>query len=115
MFLGFALTDLRFSKLPYFRQNIAFRLPLFFLFLQPQNYLLDEKNNAVIYFKLFIIRRMQFYKKGPHVLEIFFSNILFLELSLVQRNSAPERQCLICDDRATGLHYGIISCEGMYF
>jgi germ cell nuclear factor len=34
------------------------------------------------------------------------------DLSIVSRNAAPERQCLICGDRATGLHYGIISCEG---
>lgn len=25
---------------------------------------------------------------------------------------ADQRTCLICGDRATGLHYGIISCEG---
>lgn len=25
---------------------------------------------------------------------------------------ADQRSCLICGDRATGLHYGIISCEG---
>ncbi len=25
---------------------------------------------------------------------------------------AEQRSCLICGDRATGLHYGIISCEG---
>lgn len=25
---------------------------------------------------------------------------------------AEQRTCLICGDRATGLHYGIISCEG---
>ncbi|KAG7280028.1 hypothetical protein CRUP_013575 [Coryphaenoides rupestris] len=27
-------------------------------------------------------------------------------------DSADQRTCLICGDRATGLHYGIISCEG---
>jgi hypothetical protein len=27
-------------------------------------------------------------------------------------DEVPERKCLICGDRATGLHYGIISCEG---
>jgi len=34
------------------------------------------------------------------------------DLSIVPRSSNPERSCLICGDRATGLHYGIISCEG---
>ena len=24
----------------------------------------------------------------------------------------PQRQCGVCYDKATGLHYGIISCEG---
>lgn len=27
-------------------------------------------------------------------------------------DAADQRTCLICGDRATGLHYGIISCEG---
>ncbi|CAL8328690.1 unnamed protein product [Arctogadus glacialis] len=30
----------------------------------------------------------------------------------VKDDSAELRTCLICGDRATGLHYGIISCEG---
>ncbi|XP_029108671.1 nuclear receptor subfamily 6 group A member 1-A-like [Scleropages formosus] len=29
-----------------------------------------------------------------------------------QDDQADQRTCLICGDRATGLHYGIISCEG---
>ncbi|XP_050972598.1 nuclear receptor subfamily 6 group A member 1-A isoform X1 [Labeo rohita] len=29
-----------------------------------------------------------------------------------QDDQAEQRSCLICGDRATGLHYGIISCEG---
>ena len=31
---------------------------------------------------------------------------------LLTDDSAELRTCLICGDRATGLHYGIISCEG---
>lgn len=30
----------------------------------------------------------------------------------VPDDRAEQRTCLICGDRATGLHYGIISCEG---
>jgi len=30
----------------------------------------------------------------------------------VRGDDVPDRKCLICGDRATGLHYGIISCEG---
>lgn len=30
----------------------------------------------------------------------------------VSDDQAEQRSCLICGDRATGLHYGIISCEG---
>uniref|UniRef100_A0A8C7V1K9 Nuclear receptor subfamily 6, group A, member 1a n=1 Tax=Oncorhynchus mykiss TaxID=8022 RepID=A0A8C7V1K9_ONCMY len=33
-------------------------------------------------------------------------------LSLLSDDAADPRVCLICGDRATGLHYGIISCEG---
>ncbi|CAB1319591.1 unnamed protein product [Coregonus sp. 'balchen'] len=31
---------------------------------------------------------------------------------MVRDDAADPRVCLICGDRATGLHYGIISCEG---
>ncbi|KPP70420.1 nuclear receptor subfamily 6 group A member 1-A-like [Scleropages formosus] len=38
---------------------------------------------------------------------------LLLSLILsVCNDQADQRTCLICGDRATGLHYGIISCEG---
>ncbi|KPP59869.1 hypothetical protein Z043_122173, partial [Scleropages formosus] len=30
----------------------------------------------------------------------------------IHDDQAEQRTCLICGDRATGLHYGIISCEG---
>ncbi|XP_072563371.1 nuclear receptor subfamily 6 group A member 1-A isoform X1 [Paramormyrops kingsleyae] len=32
--------------------------------------------------------------------------------SIILDDQAEQRTCLICGDRATGLHYGIISCEG---
>lgn len=32
----------------------------------------------------------------------------------VRGDEVPDRKCLICGDRATGLHYGIISCEGLF-
>ncbi|MGH0116057.1 UNVERIFIED_CONTAM: hypothetical protein FKN15_023090 [Acipenser sinensis] len=36
-----------------------------------------------------------------------------LSMALQQpRDDRADRTCLICGDRATGLHYGIISCEG---
>ncbi|MGH0114649.1 UNVERIFIED_CONTAM: hypothetical protein FKN15_031791 [Acipenser sinensis] len=39
--------------------------------------------------------------------EVHQSNAL-----IEMRHDRADRTCLICGDRATGLHYGIISCEG---
>ena len=36
-----------------------------------------------------------------------------LDRNQVRGDEVPDRKCLICGDRATGLHYGIISCEGL--
>ena len=26
--------------------------------------------------------------------------------------SAPDAKCLVCNDKASGLHYGVLACEG---
>ncbi|XP_072344534.1 nuclear receptor subfamily 6 group A member 1 isoform X1 [Scyliorhinus torazame] len=35
-----------------------------------------------------------------------------LQMNSLNNDRTDQRTCLICGDRATGLHYGIISCEG---
>lgn len=45
------------------------------------------------------------------ILNNLLSHICFFLLPCAD-DAADQRTCLICGDRATGLHYGIISCEG---
>lgn len=49
-----------------------------------------------------------------------FSHLLMNRLTFISQNEQevpPEDDeqplvCMICEDKATGLHYGIITCEG---
>lgn len=46
-----------------------------------------------------------------------FSNFNFVFYEFQNEEVPPEDEeqplvCMICEDKATGLHYGIITCEG---
>lgn len=46
------------------------------------------------------------------LLILFYCALTWKYSVSVPDDRAEQRTCLICGDRATGLHYGIISCEG---
>lgn len=50
-------------------------------------------------------------KVGGYGSKSFPLHVSFSKFSSAD-DPADQRTCLICGDRATGLHYGIISCEG---
>ena len=61
-----------------------------------------------LYLSFFLLSSFLFFK----IYFLSFSSLLSFGLFCLSDDQADPRLCLICGDRATGLHYGIISCEG---
>ena len=61
-----------------------------------------------IFLTIFLVQR----KLSKGTSELHYTNFTLIISVFFSSESRELKQCLICGDGASGLHYGIISCEG---